>query len=68
MEYQLNCEIKRCVICDKWIEQTNKLVIIKHKHYHKDCITYLLGRVSLCRSLPEPKNFPSPPCRLPFPH
>jgi hypothetical protein len=38
MEYELKCEIKRCQICNKWIEYSNTLMIIKHKHFHRDCI------------------------------
>lgn len=41
MEYQLKCEIRRCEICQHWIEQTNKVLIIKQKYYHKNCIVTL---------------------------
>ena len=41
MDYQLKCEIQCCKICNEWIEWTNKLVIIKNKHYHRRCIRQL---------------------------
>jgi hypothetical protein len=44
---RLYCEIKCCEICNEFVETTNKLVIIKNKHYHKDCII-------LCRSIRLP--------------
>ena len=65
MEYQLNCEIKCCRICNEWIEQTNKLVIINHKHYHRDCI--ILCRVFLHKPLPAQMSYPSVPCLQPYP-
>jgi hypothetical protein len=42
MEYEreLKTEIKKCCICKKWIDWTNQLVIINHKHYHKICYLY----------------------------
>ena len=40
--YELKCEIKCCEICGDWIDYTNKLIIIKHKHYHKSCIISFL--------------------------
>ena len=66
MEYQLNCEIKCCRICNEFIEQTNKLVIINHKHYHRDCI--ILCRVSLHKSLLVEHLTPLLPSYLPSPH
>lgn len=60
--YELKCEIKCCEICGDWIDWTNKLIIIKRKHYHKNCIvTLFLCRGSLCRSLPVPNWIPSTP-------
>ncbi len=38
MEYQLKCEIKCCRICGDWIDWVKTLVIINHKHYHRQCI------------------------------
>jgi|APGre2960657404_1045060.scaffolds.fasta_scaffold08157_4 late competence protein required for DNA uptake (superfamily II DNA/RNA helicase) len=66
MEYQLNCEIKCCRICNEFIEQTNKLVIINHKHYHRDCI--ILCRVSSHTQKLVPLMNPSVPSYLPSPH
>lgn len=65
--YQLKCELKPCEICNEWIEETNKLIIIKHKHYHKDCIISLY-RLSLCKSWLEQKNCPSVPSSRPSLH
>lgn len=65
MEYQLKCEIQCCQICNEWIDQTNKLVIINRKHYHKKCIISLYREFShtqklvLC-SIPCPPY--QPPC------
>ena len=39
-QYQLKCEMKQCCICKDWIDCTNNLIILKHKHYHKSCIIY----------------------------
>jgi hypothetical protein len=41
-EYELKTEIKICKICKDWIDCTNKLVIIKHQHFHKECLVSLL--------------------------
>jgi len=37
-EYEIKCEIKQCLICNKVIEYTNQLVIVKHNHYHRCCL------------------------------
>ena len=66
MEYQLKCEIKCCRICNEFIEQTNKLVIINHKHYHRDCI--ILCRGFLHTLLPVQFQNPSVPYHQPYPH
>lgn len=42
-EYEIKCEIRRCSICEEWIEYSKTLAIIKRKHYHRQCI------ISLCR-------------------
>lgn len=66
MEYQLKCEIKCCRICNEFIEQTNKLVIINHKHYHRDCIILCHG--FLHKSLLVEHLTPSVPLYPPSPH
>lgn len=65
MEYQLNCEIKCCRICNEFIEQTNKLVIINHKHYHRDCIILCRGFLHTQKLVPLMN--PSAPCLQPYP-
>ena len=37
-QYQLKCELKHCFICKQYIEYSNTLMIIEHKHFHRDCI------------------------------
>lgn len=51
MDYQLKCEIQCCKICNEWIEWTNKLVIIKNKHYHRKCIISLYREFSHTQKL-----------------
>ena len=66
MEYQLKCEIKCCRICNEFIEQTNKLVIINHKHYHRDCI--ILCREFLYKPLLVQSPNPLLQSHQPYPH
>ena len=63
---RLYCEIKCCEICNEWIESTNKLVIIKNKHYHKDCV--ILCRLSSHILKPVPCLTPSAPSLHPSVH
>lgn len=68
IEYQLKCEIKCCEICGDWIDWTNKLIVIKRKHYHQNCIVdlylklqplnHLVYHGSLCKSLPVQFQIP----------
>lgn len=34
-------EIKRCSICQKYIEFSNQLVVVEHTHYHRCCLDKL---------------------------
>jgi hypothetical protein len=64
--YELKCEIKCCEICGDWIDWTNKLVIIKRKHYHKNCILTLYREFLHTQKL-APCLIPSAPYRQPYP-
>ena len=66
MEYEMKCEIRCCSICGEWIDRSDQLVIIKRKHYHKNCI--ILCRESLCKSLLVEHWNPSAPSFPPSPH
>ena len=65
--YELKCEIKCCEICGDWIDWTNKLIVIKRKHYHKNCIVTLY-REFLRRQKLAPYLIPSVPYHQPYPH
>ena len=41
MEYEMKCEIKCCAICGDWIEYSKTRIIVKRKHYHRNCIISL---------------------------
>lgn len=66
IKYELKCEIRRCEICQHWIEQTNKVRIIKKKYYHKSCI--ILYRESLHTQKPALCWNPSAPSHRPSSH
>lgn len=67
MEYEIKCEIRCCSICGDWIEYSKTLVIIKRKHYHKNCLIFLCREFLHTQMLELCLN-PSPPYRLPYPH
>lgn len=37
-EYEINCEIKKCLICQKYIEHSNQRILVEHNHYHRCCL------------------------------
>lgn len=67
MEYEMKCEIRRCSICEEWIEYSKTRTIINRKHYHKNCL------ISLCRVFLHTQKLelclnPLPPYLQPYPH
>ena len=47
VEYELKAEMKQCCICKDWIDYPATLVILKRKHYHKNCLLTMLSRYHL---------------------
>lgn len=37
-QFEIKCEIKKCMLCRSYIEYTNQLIIISHNHYHRRCL------------------------------
>lgn len=48
MECELKCEIKKCLICDKYIEYSKQRIIVNHNHYHRCCLDNLWLRIDCC--------------------